>query len=75
MNRYLIGTHHEHSMAFYDRKVDGIVWLSKIIPKVFPNKKKAKRVLKRLNKYHEEDYFLVSEKECWGAVRKVKKGE
>lgn len=73
MNKYFIGTYYEHSVAFYDRKIDGVVWLTKIAPKIFPNKKKAKRIMKRLNKYNEGDYFLVSEKEYWRAVRKIKK--
>ncbi|QYG30043.1 hypothetical protein K0O13_08005 [Mammaliicoccus sciuri] len=73
MSRYMIGVYHEHSVAFYDRKIDGIVWLTKIMPEIFPNKKKAKRIMKRLNKNHEGEYFLVSVKEYWKEVRKVKK--
>lgn len=59
MTKYVIATELEHSIAFYDRKYKNFTVLTKITPRVFPNKKKAKRVLKKLNKNEVNDFYLL----------------
>lgn len=63
MAKYVIGAPdkvtHGFYINFYWRIVKGFVIETRICPKIFPNKKKDKRVLKRLNKYHEDCYFLI----------------
>lgn len=61
MTKYVIAVPHEHSIAFYDRKYGEVIGLTKIAPTVFPNKKKAKRVLKKLNKNGVNDFYLLTE--------------
>ena len=61
MAKYVIAVPHEHSIAFYGRKHGDIIGLTKITPTVFPNKKKAKRVLKKLNKNGVDDFYLLAE--------------
>lgn len=63
MSKYVIGTLDDVTHGFYInlyyRIVKGFVLETRICPTIFPNKKKAKRVLKRLNKYHGDCYFLI----------------
>lgn len=61
MTKYVIAVPHEHSIAFYDRKYGEVIGLTKIAPTVFPNKKKAKRALKKLNKNGVDDFYLLAE--------------
>lgn len=59
MTKYVIATELEHSIAFYDKKYKDFTILTKITPRIFPNKKKAKRVLKKLNKNSTDNYYLL----------------
>lgn len=61
MGKYAIAIEKEDEYAllfFYDN-FNGSIILTRIVPTTFPNKKKAKRVLRRLNKYHGGGYFLI----------------
>lgn len=57
-NKYIICTETGHSEVFYWKIISGFVALTTIVPTTFPNKKKAKRVLKRLNKYHGGGFYI-----------------
>lgn len=59
MNKYRIAVIHDGKLSFYRTNIHGCIILSNIFPTTFPNKKKAKRIMKRLNKYHGDDFFLV----------------
>lgn len=65
MTKYVIAVPYEHSIAFYDRKYGDVIGLTKIAPTVFPNKKKAKRVLKKLNKDGVDDFYLLPVSKCY----------
>ena len=65
MTKYVIAVPHEHSIAFYDRKYGDFIGLTKIPPTIYPNKKKAKRVLKKLNKNGVNDFYLLPINNCY----------
>ncbi|MER2007449.1 MAG: hypothetical protein ABS939_08345 [Psychrobacillus sp.] len=54
----------DYALQFFYDNLNGCIILTRIAPTMFPNKKKAKRVLKRLNKYHGGGYFLFNYKEA-----------
>ncbi|QKE56274.1 endolytic peptidoglycan transglycosylase [Staphylococcus phage Metroid] len=59
MTKYAIAVPQEHSIAFYGRKYGEFIGLTKIAPTIFPNKKKAKKMLKKLNKNGVDDFYLI----------------
>lgn len=65
---YVIGTIGDDGfLTFFDEKMDdGFVLLTKITPRMYKNKKKAKRITKRLNKRDDSTYFIVH----WNALNK-----
>ena len=64
MTKYVIAVPHEHSIAFYDRKYGDFIGPTKISPTIYPNKK-AKRVLKKLNKNGVNDFYLLPINNCY----------
>lgn len=58
--QYAIASEGEYSLQFFYENTDGFIILTRIVPTTYPNKKKAKRMLKRLNKYHGNDWFLYN---------------
>lgn len=60
MNKYRIAVINEGNISYYWKNFNGFIALTYISPTTFPNKKKAKRVMRRLNKYHGNDFFLVN---------------
>lgn len=65
MTKHVIAVPHEHSIAFYDKKYGNVIGLTKIAPAIYPNKKKAKRVLKKLNKDGVDDFYLLQIDKCF----------
>lgn len=59
MNKYRIAVIDEGKISYYWKNFNGFIALTNILPTTFPNKKKAKRIMRRLNKYHGNDFFLV----------------
>jgi hypothetical protein len=64
MGRYAIAKEDEYTLIFFYRNINGFIAMTRIVPTTFPNKKKAKRVMKRLNKYHGGGYFLFDYQEA-----------
>lgn len=58
---YVIGTIGDDGfLTFFCEKMDdGYLFLSRIAPRRYKNRKKAKRVLKRLNKTYSGEFFVV----------------
>ena len=54
--RYVIYTGVGTNIAFFFAIGDNRAFLTSLFPRVFSNKKKAKRYLKRLNSYHKAPY-------------------
>lgn len=59
MKKYAIACEGEYTLEFFWRNLDGFIVMTRIVPTLFANKKKAKRVMKRLNKHHGGDYFVL----------------
>lgn len=59
MTKYLIGMEYANTTVYFKNIEKNVVRLCREEATPFPNKKKAKRVLKRLNKYHDLDTFLI----------------
>ena len=62
MKRYAIALEDDYTLIFFYKNIDGFIAMTRILPTTFTNKKKAKRIMKRLNKYHGGEYFLVDYK-------------
>lgn len=59
LKKYAIAIEGEYALEFFYKNVNGFIVMTRILPTTYPNKKKAKRVLKRLNKYYGGDWFLI----------------
>lgn len=58
--KYAIATEGDYDvLVFFYKNFNGYITTTRIVPTTFHNKKKAKRILKRLNKFHGGDWFLV----------------
>ena len=60
--KYMVCTNGDWNIDFFYKIYNGNPWISNIAPITFNSKKKAKRVMRRLNKYHRnngEEWFVV----------------
>jgi hypothetical protein len=62
--KYAIAKEADYTLIFFYKNFNGFVAMTKIVPTTFSNKKKAKRIMKRLNKYHGGGYFLFNYEEA-----------
>ena len=62
MAKYLIGMEYANTTVYFKNIENNVAHLCREETTPFPNKKKAKRVLKRLNKYHDLGAFLIEVK-------------
>lgn len=60
-------------LEFFYKILDDFVLTSNIAPTTYHSRKKAKRVMRRLNKYHSSDgeKWFVVEKINYGNIRRV----
>lgn len=61
--KYAIAVEGDYTLLFFYKNINGFIATTRIVPTTFPNKKKAKRVLKRLNKHHGKDWFILNYQE------------
>lgn len=63
MSNYLIATEGEYCLYFFYKILGETAITTRIAPTEYPNRKKARRVLRRLKKHHGNDWFLVRQED------------